>query len=135
MDFSQGYGVAWALMGLLSLLLVVIIYRVLRNQITLKTLARAVGRGDFFPKVEIQKEGSLVLINLALVNSSDNDVWVEHCVISLSDFKGIPSHGFEAWKKRVSASPVGSRSTITTGHIAESKITLRTRPSWLSQPY
>jgi hypothetical protein len=36
-----------------------------------------------------------------------------------------------AWKKRGPASLVGSRSTITTGLIAESKIALHIRPSWV----
>ena len=42
---------------------------------------------------------------------------------------------YRAWKKREPRSLVGSRSTITTGLTAESKIALRTRLSWLSQVY
>jgi hypothetical protein len=101
MGFSETYAMVWVLLGLLSVLLVAVVLRVLRNQNILKALARAVGKGGFFPKVEIQKEGSLFLINLALVNSSDEDVWGEHCVVSLSDFEGVPSQGFEPTFKSV----------------------------------
>jgi hypothetical protein len=85
---------AWALLGTISILLVALIFRLLRNRGMLKALAQAVGKGDFFPKVELQKEGSLPLINLALVNSTDEDVWVEHCMVSLFAFDGVPSIGF-----------------------------------------
>jgi hypothetical protein len=95
MGFGQGYVMAWAPLGLLSVLLVALIFQVLRNWGMLNALAQALGTGDFFPKVELQKEGSLPLVNLALVNSSDEDVWAEHCVVSLADFDGVPAFGFQ----------------------------------------
>ena len=55
--------------------------------------------GGFYPAVEIRKEGTWFVFNLALFNNSVNHVWAEECFVSLSDFDGKASQGFEATRK------------------------------------
>jgi hypothetical protein len=49
-----------------------------------------------YPEVELAKESSWFLLNLAVVNDSAKDVWAEECLISLSECDGPPSSGFHA---------------------------------------
>ena len=85
----------WPLISVTLLSSTTAIYLALRLWRTMDSLSR--GMPDFHPTVEINKDENWLLFNLALVNNNSlKDVWVEECVVLLSEFDGIPSKGFKA---------------------------------------
>jgi hypothetical protein len=56
---------------------------------------------DFHPAVEVTKESTWFVFNMALVNNFPQDVWAEECSVMLSRFDGIPSSGHKATCKGV----------------------------------
>jgi hypothetical protein len=90
-SLKEWFAMGWPLISVTLLSLTTAIYLALRLWRT----------RDFHPTVEINKEGNWLLFNLALVNNSLKNVWVEECVVLLSEFNGIPSKGFEATCKGV----------------------------------
>jgi hypothetical protein len=49
-----------------------------------------------YPEIELTKELSWVLLNLAVINDSQNEVWAEECHLVISDCDGAPSLGYQA---------------------------------------
>ena len=72
---------------------------------------------EFQCNAEITKESTWFVFNLALVNYFLTDVWAEECTLTLSEFNGKPSNGFEAKLKGhwtfVSSSRLARRYELT----------------------
>jgi hypothetical protein len=82
----------WPTISVISLSLIAIGYGAFR----LWRAQRQKEPAEFYPFVEIKKENTWFLLNLALANHSLKDVWVEESAVSLAELKGTPSQGFPA---------------------------------------